>query len=223
MDKLQKYAWILGLLGGALVLTFWVPTQRCKRSAPPLAWWAASAPPCCAYLWLDRDDVANVAKSRNTSLAGGAVLLVVIALGIAIAANVLAKRYDKRWDATSSGTFTLSEQSIKVAEGLTQPVKVMGFFALEAEDVGASFEERFNSYAQHNTMLELQMIDPDAEPMLAQSNGITSRYGTVILQMGDKSRRLETDFSEEAFTNALINLTAGQEHILCFTNGHGER
>jgi hypothetical protein len=167
--------------------------------------------------------VANVAKARNTSLAGGAVLLVFIALGIAIAANVLAKRYDKRWDATSSGTFTLSEQSIKVAEGLTQPVKVMGFFALEAEDVGASFEERFNSYAQHNTMLELQMIDPDAEPMLAQSNGITSRYGTVILQMGDKSRRLETDFSEEAFTNALINLTAGQEHILCFTNGHGER
>ena len=24
-------------------------------------------------------------------------------------------------------------------------------------------------------------------------------------------------------SNALINLTAGQEHILCFTNGHGER
>lgn len=224
MDKLQKYAWILGLVGGALVLTFlgsYAALQEIQTAFGVVGGIGAAL--LIAYLWLDRDDVANVAKARNTSLAGGAVLLVLIALGIAIAANVLAKRYDKRWDATSSGTFTLSDQSVKVAEGLTEPVTVMGFFALESEDVGASFEERFNSYAQHTAMLDLQMIDPDAEPMLAQSNGITSRYGTVVLQMGDKSRRLETDFSEETFTNALINLTAGQEHILCFTTGHGER
>ena len=224
MNKLQKYAWILGLLGGALVLTFlgsYAALQEIQTAFGVVGGIGAAL--LIAYLWLDRDDLSTVAKAKNTSLAGGAVLLVIIALGIAIAANVLAKRYDQRWDVTSSGTFTLSEQSIKVAQGLTQPIKVSGFFALEADDVGASFEERFNSYAQHSPMLELEMIDPDAEPMLAQSNGITSRYGTVILEMGDKSRRLETDFGEEALTNALINLTAGQEHILCFTNGHGER
>lgn len=224
METLRKYAWILGIVGGVLVLTFlgsYAALQTIQTGFGVVGGIGAAL--LIAYLILDREDVAAVAKSRNTSLAGGAVLLVALALGIAVAANVLGDRYDKRWDLTSTGVYTLSEQSVQVAAALEQPVKVYGFFGIESAEAGAAFEERIASYAEHTELLDFQMIDPVAEPMLAQQMGVTSVYGTVVFEMGERSQRLETDYGEEAITNALINLSSGAEHILCFTQGHGER
>ncbi|MDP6935643.1 MAG: Gldg family protein, partial [Myxococcota bacterium] len=57
---------------------------------------------------------------------------------------------------------------------------------------------------------------------MAEEHGITSSYGTVILRAGESTQRLESDFGEEALTNALVRVTAGREHLVCFTEGHEE-
>ena len=81
METLRKYAWLLGILGGVLVLTFlgsYAVLQEIRTGFGVVGGIGSAL--LVAYLVLDRDDVAAVAKARNTSLAGGAVLLVALAL-----------------------------------------------------------------------------------------------------------------------------------------------
>lgn len=49
------------------------------------------------------------------------VLIVVVAIGVV---NYLANRFNKSYDATSAKKFTLSDQTIKIAKGLQQPVTI---------------------------------------------------------------------------------------------------
>lgn len=224
MDKLKRFAWVFGTLGGVLVLAFLI--SYAVNQSVETTWGVVGGiggALLALYLYLDRDAVGNVAKARNTSLVGGSFLLVALALGLAIALNVLGKRYDKSLDWTTNKVFTLSDQSVQVAQGLDQPIEILGFFTYMSVEQGESFEERVNAFSEHTDLLNLTMIDPEQEPLVAQQYGVTSTYGTVVLVMGDKQQRMESEFTEEALTNALINLTSGKDHVLCFTTGHGER
>ena len=223
MDALKKNAWILGVLGGLGVLVFLGHRFVMGASDTPfMVVGGVGGLLLAAYLFLDREDVSKAATSRTTVYSSGAILMVALALGIMIAVNVLAKRYDERWDWTKNKQHTLSEQSIQVAEGLTEPIQVIGFFAAATVEE-SSFEDLYESYDEHTDQLELALYDPMAEPLLAEQWGIQSAFGTLILVQGDRQQRLENDFGEEAVTNALINLTSGDVHTLCFTEGHGER
>ena len=50
-------------------------------------------------------------------------------LGDPGAINYLAERHNKRWDLTAASQYTLSDQTKKVLQGLTKPVKVDGLRA----------------------------------------------------------------------------------------------
>ena len=50
-----------------------------------------------------------------------------------------------------------------------------------------------------------------------------SEYGTVVLTSDNRRTRMESDFSETAFINALIRLQSDKKHQLCWSIGHGER
>ena len=223
MEKLQKYAWVFGVLGGVAVLAFL--GHRFVMGESDTTWMVVGGVGgalLVAYLFLDRERVGGAATARSTVYGSGAMLMVALGGGIAVAANVLAKRYDQRWDWTQSKAHTLSEQSILTAETITEPIQVVAFFGGGTVEE-SSFEDLFESYDTHTDKLELGIYDPIQEPLMSEQYGITSVFGTVILIQGEKKQRLENDFSEEAFTNAIINLQSKEDHVLCFTEGHGER
>ena len=63
-------------------------------------------------------------NARYGALASASVLIV---LGILIAVNYLSTRENKRWDLTANRQYSLSEQTIKLLQGLEAPVKFLVF------------------------------------------------------------------------------------------------
>jgi len=220
---MRRHAWVLGAVGALLVISTVLARVTVGLSGGPWAWGgAAGAVLLVAYLWLDRESVGETAASRSARYTSGAVLLVVVALGVMVALNVVAGRHDKRWDITSSGRHTLAPQSTQIAAALTEPVTILGFFGFESPE-GIDFDILAGGYAQASDRITVERIDPNRDLLTAQRHDI-ERMGTVVLVQGDRSERLEeTVLDEETLTNALVRLTSRKTRTVCFTAGHEER
>jgi len=219
---MSRFAWILGAVGVLALLAFGAHAATSEVLDP---WWSgagiAGALLCLAWMWIDRDALGRYAGSRGGRYTATATALVGVAAGVAVALNVLAQRHDQRWDITSSQKYALSEQTVKVLGGLDREVRVLGFFPPGTPD-RIELQDLLDGYTAHTGLLKVSFHDPLAEPLLAREHQITSNYGAVVLQAGDEKQRIESGFDEEALTNALIRLTAGRSHELCFTSGHEE-
>lgn len=220
---MRSFAWVLGFIGGGLVLAFLINAALVDSITTP---WAVTggvgALLFAGWLFADRESLGAAASSRGARFTSTALVLSLLGLGLAVASNVLANRYDKRWDLTSTGRFTLSDQTDSILKGLDREVKVVAFFSLESMGEKEQFEDLIEGYSQKSTLLKVEYHDPVSEPLVAQQYKITTPYGTVILEAGDRTQRLESDFGEEAVTNALVRLTSDKDHVVCFTTGHGE-
>lgn len=220
---MRGWYWLLGFVGGVIILGFLAYAGLVETIETPYAVGAGvGAALIGLWLWLDRETLAAWGAQRGTKYTGAAVLVAVLAAAVTVAVNVIAYRYDKRWDVTSGGRFSLADQTKSVLEALDRPVKVLAFFTLESQGEKDKLETLLEGYQQHSTLLEVEWHDPLKEPVLAEQNKITSTWGTVILQSGEDTQRLESDFGEEAITNAIVRLTSGEDHLVCFTEGHGE-
>lgn len=220
---MRNWTWILGFLGGVLVLGFLAYAGLVDQIETPFAvGGGVGAALIGLWLWLDRESLSAWGAQRGTRYTGSALLIAVLGGALAVAVNVIAYRYDKRWDLTTTQRFSISEQTKSVLKGLDQPVTVLAFFTLESQAEKEQFETLMEGYRQHSTLLTVELHDPLKEPVLAEQNKITSAYGTVILKSGEESQRLESNFDEEAVTNAIVRLSSGKEHQVCFTEGHGE-
>jgi ABC-type uncharacterized transport system len=219
---MRAWSWTLGFLGSLLIVSFLVYALRVDHIETP---WAIAggigAALVGAWLWLDRVSLGQVASSRGAKYTTTALLMVVVAAGVTVALNVLAHRYDKRWDVTSSKRYALSDQTIKVLAGLDREIQVIAFFQTGSPEQ-STVEDLAGSYREHTTLLDIQFHDPVREPMLAEQYKITSAAGTMVLVAGDDEQRVESGFGEEDLTNAIVRLTSGKRHLICFTEGHGE-
>src|ERR1700674_1759823 len=98
------------------------------------------------YVALDPEDVWAKLTGRGAVYSGNTLLIAVAALIILGLLNVLGSRYQTKADLTASQQFTLSQQSIKVAEALPAPVKVTGW--ISANDSRKSdFQTLLNDYS----------------------------------------------------------------------------
>src|SRR5437588_5034823 len=79
------------------------------------------------YVALDPEDVWSKLTGRGALYSGNTLVIALAALVVLGLANVLGSRYQTKLDLTANKQFTLSDQSIKVAQALDQPVKVTGW------------------------------------------------------------------------------------------------
>ena len=172
-----------------------------------------------AWAWRNRQVIADGLAAPATRMLAGSVALVSVAVGITVAANLLAGRHDRRWDATASQLFSLSDQTLQVLAGLEEPVEVVAFF-----DRGTPAEDQFRTLAEGyaSPQLSVRVVDPQVEPMLARQHEVTDGYGTVVLTRAESTQRITGTVDEEALTNALIRVTSEERHTLCLTTGHHE-
>lgn len=223
MAVMRSRSWILGFIGGLIVLGFLAYAGLSDTIETPFAvGGGVGIALIAAWLWLDRSALSSWSSERGSRYTGSALLVTLLGFAVAVALNVIAFRYDKRWDVTSTGRFALSDQTKSILAGLDKPITISAFFTLESQTEREDFETLTDGYKQHSTLIKVEMHDPLKEPALAEQNKITSAYGTVILRSGDKDQRLESKFDEEALTNAIVRLSSGKEHIICFTEGHTE-
>ncbi|MBI3666040.1 MAG: GldG family protein [Acidobacteria bacterium] len=162
-------------------------------------------------------------KTRQTKYGAYLAAYVLIVLAILSAANYLANRYDKTFDATSNKIFSLSDQTKKVVGNLKQDVKIYYFDEsrrFSESRFGPSPKDLLGRYETLSHHLSVDYVDPVRNPKKALDMKV-STAGTTIVEVGDR-REESKSLNEEAITNALIRALKPNKRTACFLEGHGE-
>ena len=163
-------------------------------------------------------------KTRQTKHGTYMVVYSAVVLAIVVAANYLADRYNKTFDATENRIYSLSDQTTKILGDLDQDLKIYYFDQAERFDQtaagGMAPRDKLVRYENVSHHVSVEYIDPDSKPDLAQAMNVRT-YGTVLIEMaGNREEANSTD--EEDVTNAIIRVIKGEEKTACFLTGHGE-
>jgi ABC-type uncharacterized transport system involved in gliding motility auxiliary subunit len=156
-------------------------------------------------------------KARQTKYVAYATLYIAVVLASITAANVLANRYDKTYDATANKRYSLSEQTAKIVKGIKENVKLSYF------DQSTRFErakDQLQLYANLSPKVHVEYVDADKKPQLARELGVKN-YGTTIVQIGAKKEEAKST-SEEDITGAFIRALKNNARNVCFVTGSGE-
>jgi ABC-type uncharacterized transport system involved in gliding motility auxiliary subunit len=215
---LKRILGLLGWLGVALVFA----AVAIRNLRPEWGWWygLAIAGLVCVLLyvmsqWREIARDFSGRQARHGSLAAASVLVV---LGILGAINYLAERHNKRWDLTAANQYTLSDQTKKVVQGLSKPVKVTVFARTEDFD---RFRTRLDEYAYLSKQFQVEYVDPEKRPSAAEQLK-ESGLGTILMQYEGREQRVTSE-QEQDLTNGLIKLLQEKEPKIYFVTGHGER
>ena len=163
-------------------------------------------------------EIVDYFKQRNARYGALASVGVLVFLGILVAVNYLSTRRNTRWDLTANKQYSLSEQSVKLLQGLKAPVKFMVF------DQEANFERfrpRLEGYTYNSKQVQVEYIDADRRPVQTKQYNVDT-YGTVVMEYMGRTERVTSD-SEQDLTNALIKLLNPQQRKVYFLSGHGEK
>ena len=96
------------------------------------------------YVALEYRRILAALRGRRVRFGGNAIAATLIFLGIVVLLAFLSQRYSKRIDLTASQSFSVSEQTRKVLDNLSQPVKVWAFLRPSARQ---QTEALLKSYA----------------------------------------------------------------------------
>ena len=173
---------------------------------------------------------------RSTRFGMNSTASVLFLIGILAFVNYLGAQHVKRVDMTTEKIYSLSDQSVSVAQQVKQDLKIKAFYPggeyAPAKDVLELFKAK-------NNKLSYEFIDPDKQPQIAQQYAVTQygdfqnpmtgetfRYGSLILEMAGKTERIEKQSEpvrEEDITNALMKIVKGEKKTIYFVQGHGEK
>jgi ABC-type uncharacterized transport system involved in gliding motility auxiliary subunit len=173
---------------------------------------------------------------RSTKFGINSATSVLLIVGVLALVNYLGAQHQKRFDVTTTRLYSLSDESVKVAQQVNQDLHIKAFYP------GGEYQpakDLLDLFRGQNSKINYEFIDPDKQPQTAQQFQVTAygdfqnpmtgesfRYGTLVFQMGDKTERIEKQnepLREEDMTNTLTRIVKGAKKTIYFTTGHGER
>jgi len=158
-------------------------------------------------------------SGRSGKLGANTVAISVAVIVILGILNFLGYRHHKRFDLTSEGLYTISDQTKKILGNLQKDVKVMRFDrdnpdAQKLSDLMAEFK-------YYSKRISYEQIDPQKNPEIAREYAIQS-MGDTIVKVGERIERpQQTD--EQSIVNSIIKATREKLKQVCFTEGHDEK
>jgi ABC-type uncharacterized transport system involved in gliding motility auxiliary subunit len=162
-------------------------------------------------------DVGKLLSARSTKYGTNMVVYSALFIALLVGVNWLGVRYNKRYDLTESGVFTLSPQAQSVLASVQQDVELQAF--LEGGH-DPEIESLLESFSYASPRVKTTLIDPDKQPELTEKYGVRA-YRTVRVAYGDQATTVSQP-SEETITNALIKVTKQTKQTACFVEGEGE-
>ncbi len=144
-------------------------------------------------------------------------LLILLGAG---ALGYLGTRYARVADWTANGRLGLSSQSRAVLAKLDGPVEITSYASPQG-DLRAQVAGFLARYRRAKPDLGLRFVDPQQDPAKMRELGIAVD-GELILDYHGHQQRL-TELSEASVTNALERLMRGNDRIVAFVTGDGER
>jgi ABC-type uncharacterized transport system involved in gliding motility auxiliary subunit len=215
---LKRILGLLGWLGVALVFA----AVAMRNLRPEWGWWytLAIAGLVCVLLYVLSQwrEIVRDFSGRQARYGSLALASIAVVLGILIAINYLGQRHNRRWDLTAASQWTLSDQTKKVLAGITKPVRVTVFARTEDFD---RFRSRLDEYHYQSKQLQVEYIDPEKRPSMAERLK-ENALGTVVLEYEGRVQRVTSE-AEQDLTNGLIKVLQGSQPKIYFIQGHGER
>jgi len=172
----------------------------------------------------DRKGAAELAGSRPVRYGLYTLALVSVVLAILVLANLFSRNHHLRWDLTSGGRFTLTDQTVSILDDLPAPVEAVVCFS-PASPGSAEARQRFidllteYEYAAGGS-LTYREVDPLRDPAEARELGVSSE--TTVLLCQDRSATVD-QATEEALTNGLLRVIRESSRNAYFITGHGGR
>ncbi len=157
---------------------------------------------------------------RSTRMGANSLVMVILFVCILVVVNFLAARHSIRWDFSENQNFSLAPQTHRIIRSLPRDVKIT-VFTREKDPGYQSYKERLDSYRQASPKISVEFVDPERQPKLAQTYGIT-RTDTAIFESGEQTVRV-TSPSEAELTGGLIRVSKSKKKRILFLEGHGER
>jgi hypothetical protein len=186
---------------------------------------------------------APLSKSTKALSALGVLAAAVIAVN----ANILVARWYTRWDFTSERLYSLSPATSSILAGLDQPVSILVLLA-RTDPLLAPIRQLLVAYGAETRKLEVRYVDPEQSP--AEFMAVQQKYGilagkaddgrvvtdaVVLIARGDRSWFVTGDELsqpdeegrarprlEQALTEGIASVSAGEKAKLCFATGHAE-
>ena len=180
---------------------------------------------------------------KNTGFIGVSAAFV-----LALVANLMAARYDRRWDVTTDNRYTPSAPLRELLHRLPDSVTVAVLLG-HGDPLAPSIEQLLASYRNESKRLVVDWVDPDREPAryLARQSELGIRVGRtddgqvttdalLVLSSGERKyyvtpediTGLDPEHSdggasfEHAFAVGLKSLSRTNKPQVCFTTGHRE-
>lgn len=170
-----------------------------------------------ASIVLNFGSIVAFFRGRSGRLGTNMALLSVAVIGLIAIANFLGYRHHKRFDLTTEGLYTLSDQTKKVLSNLSKEVKVIKFDKQEDQQLADQMAE----FRYQTTKLSYERIDPQARPEIARQYAVKA-LGETVVAVGDKIERPSTT-DEQAMVNAILKVTRDKAKTICFSEGHEEK
>lgn len=222
-ERLQPWAMYFGAVGlalwvaaGVLYLLGNQPTERL------VALLVIGLIALVIYFVMEPERLREIVTSRGAKYGSNALLISVAFIGIIVLVNFLGSRYHYRKDVTANQTFTLSPLTTQVLQGLKQPVQAVAFYTAtgQGQNNRQDMQDRLKEYANTTDKFTYKIIDPEAEPQIANDYKVQFD-GTVVLQRGTRRENVLTN-DEQGLTNAIVKVSQDTQPVVYFTTGHGE-
>lgn len=162
-------------------------------------------------------------SQRAVRFGSGAFAYTVLFVALLVGINFLGRKYNKRFDLTRNGVFSLAPQTEELLGKLSGTLKLVAFEE-GAGQLGPA-AELLKLYGEANrSKVSTEVIDPRSKPHLIEKYGM--KQGNMVYleyQEGESKgvSRVNTA-SEESLTNAILKLTRGAAKKVYFVTGHGE-
>ncbi len=132
----------------------------------------------------------------------------------------LTTRYSYQADWTSSGRNSLSIDSRQLLDQMPEAVHITAF-ARDTEGLRSHIRDLVGRYQRYKPDIQLQFVNPDADPERVRELGITMD-GELLVAYQGRSEKLQS-LGEQALTNSLLRITRQEQRRVAFLSGHGER
>ncbi len=147
----------------------------------------------------------------------------VFVIGLLVMVGLLAwlsTRYSLEADWTRGGRNTLSLDSRQLLDEMPDAIHVTAF-ATDNDVIRGHIRDLMARYQRHKPDVDLQFVNPDAEPERTRDLGITMD-GELLIAYQGRSEKVQS-LSEQSITNALLRIARQKKRKVAFLGGHGER
>ncbi len=168
---------------------------------------------------------------RSTMYAVNAVLMSLFAVAILVVIYLIAQNRDKTWDLSSTGKYTLDNQTASILDNLQTDVKMVVFYPT-MQRAGGEFEQiqtLLDEYKKRSSKVSYELLDAskDYDTALKYQALLNSPLEpTIIAEVtvdGAPFREKAKGIKQEDISNAIKKVTHREASTAYFLTGHREK